>query len=449
MTSLTKKIATGTFLLSFGSVASRFISFFTVIVATRSLSLFEYGVVTLVLSITGPVNSISGLGMDELIVADTAKSLGEKKPGYAKKLLTSFFKVRIIIVSLLVLAGWFFRGPLEGRYGPAIHEYFFLVVFLVLAQYLRNSFNLIFQIHQKFTHLSLLSVLEVFVRFAAIILFWQFSILNIRTAILSYVLASAVPAIVAIPWIIKIVLSFYRVPEEASGVFWTILRRHGKWQMALDVASSIIANIRYWFIKIFLNTEAVAVFGVAQSMYSAVASLLPMKAVIFPIIAEKSGDLDITRKLVARSTKYSLILYSALLFISLFIAPAFIGLFFPKYIVAIFIFQLMALRLPLNAFSVAQAPLLTVLKEQRYVFFLAIVNAVSVISLSPLLMMRFALPGAVVEGLITVSVIILIREIYLRRKYGLPSISFGSFFTIDQYDKMILRKLGEKLHINA
>ncbi len=401
----------------------------------------------MVLSVTGPINSISGLGMDELIVADTAKNLGEKRFGYAKKLLLSFFKIRIIIISLLILAGWFFRTALEGRYGPAIHEYFFLVVFLVLAQYLRNSFNLVFQIHQKFTELSLLSVLEVLVRFIAIVIFWQFSILNIRTALLSYVFSAIIPAIIAIPWIIKISFYFYRLPQETAGILWPILSRHGKWQMALDVASSIIANIRYWFIKIFLNTEAVAVFSVAQSMYSAVASLLPMKAVIFPIIAEKSSDLNATRQLVARSTKYSLVFYSVLLFVSLFIAPTFINIFFPKYVVAIFIFQIMALRLPLNAFSVAQAPLLTVFKEQKYVFFLAIVNAVSVIILSPLLMIRFGLVGAVVEGLITVSLIILMREIYLRKKYGLSSINLKSFFIIDQYDKMILRKIMEKFHI--
>lgn len=445
MKSLTAKIAHGTFFLSLGSTVSRFISFGTVIIATRGLSLFEYGVVTLVLAVTGPVNSISGLGMDELIVADTAKSLGEGKTGYAKKLLLSFFRIRLLIVALLILAGWFFRLSLEGRYGPAIHEYFFLVVILILAQYLRNSFNLILQTHQKFVPISVVSILEVLVRFLAILFFWQFSALNIKSTLISYVLAAAIPSFVVLPSVIKTLYYFKSAPKEPQGVIWPILLRHGKWQMALDISSSVISNIKYWLIKIFLSTEAVAVFSVAQSMYSAVASLLPLKSVMFPIIAEKSNEPKVMRALVARSTKYSLILYLGLLLVSWFIAPVFIAVFFPKYVIGIFIFQLMALRLPLNAFSISQAPLLTILKEQRYVFFLALVNATSMLILLPLLMSKFGLIGAVLEWLITVLLIIFLREIYLRRKYRISSIDLKSFFTIDQYDKIILGRIGRKL----
>ncbi|MEK7516089.1 MAG: hypothetical protein AAB562_00670, partial [Patescibacteria group bacterium] len=125
------------------------------------MSLFEYGVVTLVLSVTGPVNSLSGLGMDELIVADTAKSLGEGRRGYAKKLLLSFFRVRFLIIAALIAVGWLFHKPLESRYGPAISEYFFLLALLILAQYLRNAFSLVLQIHQKFGVLSALGIVEV------------------------------------------------------------------------------------------------------------------------------------------------------------------------------------------------------------------------------------------------------------------------------------------------
>lgn len=448
MKSLTAKIARGTFFLSLGSTVSRFISFGTVIIATRGLSLFEYGVVTLVLAVTGPVNSISGLGMDELIVADTAKSLGEGKTGYAKRLLLSFFKIRLLIVALLILAGWFFRLSLEDRYGPAIHEYFFLVVILILAQYLRNSFNLILQTHQKFVPISVVSILEVLVRFLAILFFWQFSALNIKSALISYVLAAAIPSFIVLPSVIKALYYFKNAPKEPQGVIWPILVRHGKWQMALDISSSVISNIKYWLIKIFLSTEAVAVFSVAQSMYSAVASLLPLKSVMFPIIAEKSNEPKVMRALVARSTKYSLILYLGLLLVSWFIAPIFIAVFFPKYVIGIFIFQLMAIRLPLNAFSISQAPLLTVLKEQRYVFFLALVNATSMLILLPLLMTKFGLVGAVLEWLITVLLIITLREIYLRRKYHISSIDLRSFFTIDQYDKMIFRRILHRFKLS-
>lgn len=427
---------------------SRFTAFLTVMVATRDLTLFEYGVVTLVLSVTGPVNSISGLGLDELILADTSRSLGEKRFGYAKKLLLSFFRVRIIIAAALIFFGWFLRGPLEARYGPAISHYFFLVFLLICAQFLKNAVNLIFQIHQKFGYLSFFGTAEVVVRFLAIILFWRLSSLTIATTLLSYVIATALPVILLLPAVIKTIPYFFTVRGESGGVIWQILRRHGKWQMALDISSSFISNIKYWLIKLFLSTEAVAVFSVAQSMYSAVASLLPMKSVMFPIIAEKSGEPAVMRALLARSTKYSLIVYSGLLFLSWFIAPPFIRVFFPKYVIGIFIFQLMALRLPLNAFSISQAPLLTILKEQKYIFLMALVNAASVMLLLPLFMSLFGLVGVVAEWLITVLLIIFLREIYLRRKYGISSIDVRSFFTIDHYDKVIVRRILHRFRVS-
>jgi len=445
MSSLTAKIARGTFFLSFRGALSRCISFVTVIVVTHGLSLFEYGVVTLVLSVTGPVNSLSGLGMDELIVADTAKSLGERRRGYAKKLLLSFFRVRFLIIAALAAIGWLFRQPLENRYGPAISEYFLLLALLIFAQYLRNAFNLIFQIHQKFGSLSLLGIVEVAARFAAVIIFWQLSALTVHTVLLSYVIATAVSILIAVPQVIRTLAYFREAPREPGGVIWPILTRHGKWQMGLDIASSMISNVKYWLIKIFLSTEAVAVFSVAQSMYSAVASLLPLKSVMFPIIAEHSGDIPTMRQLVQRSTKYSLIFYFGLLIFSVLIAPPFIIIFFPKYLIGILIFQLMALRLPLNAFSISQAPLLIVLKEQRYLFFLSLVNTASMLLFLPLLMSTLGLPGVVIEWLITVLIVIVLREIFLRRKHQLASVSLKSFFTVDKYDKMVVRRLLSKL----
>ncbi|MEK7516323.1 MAG: oligosaccharide flippase family protein, partial [Patescibacteria group bacterium] len=312
----------------------------------------------------------------------------------------------------------------------------------------RNVFSLVFQIHQKFGVLSALGIVEVAARFAAVVVFWRFSALTIQTALLSYAIAAVVPILVAVPWIMKTLAYFRQAPPEPGGVMWPILARHGKWQMGLDIASSMISNVKYWLIKIFLSTEAVAVFSVAQSMYSAVASLLPLKSVMFPIIAEHSGDIPVMRALVQRSTKYSLVFYFGLLIFSVLIAPPFIAIFFPKYLIGIFIFQLMALRLPLNAFSISQAPLLVVLKEQRYLFFLSLVNAASMLLFLPLLMATFGLPGVVIEWLITVLIVIVLREIFLRRKHQLASVSIKSFFTIDQYDHMLVRRIIEKLRLS-
>lgn len=445
MSSVAGKVARGTLFLSVASALSRLIAFFTVILVTRGLSLYDYGVVTLLVSVTGPINSISGLGLDELMLTTVSESLGAGRLAYAKKLLRSFFAVRFLIIAGLCLIGWFFRGALEARYGAAISTYFFLVMILAFVQFARNAFTMIFQIHQQFGALSLFSSSEGFVRLLTVIACWYYGVLNVETILLSYVIAAALPLVAALPTLFKTLARYRGTPTFAGGVLWPILVRHGKWQMALDIATSFISNVRYWLIHLLLSTEAVALYSVAQSMFSAVASLLPMKSVMTPMIAERSNDRPLMTQLVQRSTKYALLAYVVLMAVSMGIAPFFISMFFPKYVAAIFIFQLMSLRLPFNAFSISQAPLFIILKEQRHLFVLAFVNGLSVLILSPILITLWGLPGSVLEWLVTAALIMLLREHYLRRHYGIASLTWKSLIRVDAYDKLILQAIARKI----
>ncbi|NQU83602.1 MAG: oligosaccharide flippase family protein, partial [Parcubacteria group bacterium] len=108
--SLVKNITTNVFSLSASNFVARFLSFFSVLIIIRGLSLYEYGLLTLAMAVTGPIASFSGIGLDSVFIADTSRYLGEKKVSAAKRLIISFVRNKIIITLFFILCGWFLKS---------------------------------------------------------------------------------------------------------------------------------------------------------------------------------------------------------------------------------------------------------------------------------------------------------------------------------------------------
>jgi len=445
MSSVKNKIINGTLILSIANFVMRFFSFLTIFIVVRALSVFEYGLFTLFMSLTGPVNSFSSMGMDELVLSDVSRSLGSGGYKRAKSILLHFFRIRFLILFCILLLALIFRHQVEIKYGTEVIQYFWLFVFLVLVQYLRNIYAIIFQIHEKFKNISLLNVLEVFIKFLFVVFFYYFWTLSVTTLIIAYVAGTAFSVLIFTPSIFKTIKYLLKVGHEKVDIVYQIFKHHGKWQTGLNLISGSTNTIKYWLIKVILSTEAVGILSLAQSLYSVVASVLPLKTVIFPIIAKKLNDRYLLQHILQKVTKYSLIIYGFVIIGSLSVVVPLIPYVFPKYIAAIPIFQLLSFKLLFNAFSITQSPVLFAYKDQKFLFMAGIVTLFSILILSPFLMLYFGLLGTIIESLITIFLIVFLRELYLRKKYGLQSIGLKSFFRIDDYDKYIIHYFFKKI----
>lgn len=447
MTSLRATVLKGTTVIAISNVISRFAAFFSVVLVTRGLSLFDYGVIALVISLMGPFTALSSFGMDDLVVADASRAFGEGRRDRAKTIVVGFFSIQSVILTVLLVLGWLFRNTLAMRYGPAILDYFRIFAILVAAQYVRSSFNIIFNIHQRFNHVALLNAIEPMARCGVIVLLWLNNALSIGSVLLGYAIAAMVAVLVTAPALLKTIWYFRTTRGTTEPLIKMTLKQHGKWQMLLDVISNMATTLKYWLIKIILSTEAVAIFSVAQSMFSAVAALIPLKSVVFPIISASSNNPALQQAIVKRVTKYAFLLGLGAFFGILLFAPFLVITFFPKYSASIIIFEMMSFRLLLNAFSVAQAPLFVALREQKFLSIIAIKNIISVLVFSPPLMFFFGLPGAVIEGFIPVILSIIWREQLLRKKYGFSSFDIRHAFTIDDFDRKLIREIWQRLPI--
>ncbi|MAG11608.1 MAG: hypothetical protein CMI52_02260 [Parcubacteria group bacterium] len=433
--------------IAVSNVVGRLSSFTTVVLLTTALSLYEYGLVMLALAITGPVLAIMSLGLDDMILADTSRYLADGKRSHAKRMLVGYLSVKAVLLVALIISGYFFRDFLATKYGTLITDASLILLLYVVLQYFRTSYNTILHIHKRFKTLAFWNSIEPIARLIFVAVAFAVGGINVMVALASYVASSAVTIVGATPQLLAIAKTYLKVPKLQQPLFRIAMKAHGKWQSALSMLGSFTGAAGVYIIKYLLSTEAVAIFSVAQSMFSAIASLTPIKTVMVPFISQWSTNKERLNQVLKKITKYSMLMYGVIMIAAITIGPELIHVFFPKYTASILVFQILSIRLLLNTFSITQSPTLTALRDQKFMSGLSIFKLIMLVLLAPPLIMKFGVIGAVLEIIITTAIIELIREWRLRTRYGIKTTTIQSFFTFDHIDRMILNRMKQFGHI--
>jgi O-antigen/teichoic acid export membrane protein len=439
-----RKIITNVVSLSGSNFIARFLSFFSVLLIVRGLSLYEYGILTLAMAVTGPVAALAGFGLDSVFTSDAARYIGEKNYARARKLISEFVKNKIVITLAVLICGWFFRGILEKQYGTIVSTYFIWLAIWVLVQTLRTIADLLAQIYERFVVLSVANVLETVVKLIVVLVFWKTIGLTVISVLWVYIISKFVSfLIVAAPiYISQRALAKIAPKPEKESVIWDIMKRHGKWEMVRNVLSSVTSSIKPWLIKILLNTESVAIYSFASTIFSVISQLLPMKNVIFPIIVKRINDKNFSSLLAQKVNKYSVLFYVVVI-IAFFIAGDYaVALFFPKYISSVLLIKIMLFNLLITAIGASQNVILYGLRKQKILlFFNDFVIVISRLALLPLLILWFGLPGTAMEMIIAPLLIVIFFEYYLRSKMGITTWRWKDLFIFDRYDKWFFKKI--------
>lgn len=440
------KVIKGVTFLGISNIVMRFISFFSVFLIVRSLSVFEYGIFTLFLSLTGPLNSfVSVGGTDDLMVADVSGSLGRKDLSRAKSIMWHFFRLRFVLLVAALFGIYIFRDLVQEKYGGEIATYFWLFAALVSAQFIRNIYIIILNIYEKFSLLSYINIAEVFFRFMLVAAFFALGKLNIYFLIVAYIFGTSLSALIFTGSVAKIWKSLSGAQLASWKIVYEILKRHGKWQIIAEILSSPVNAIKYWFIKIFISVEAIGLLSLAQSLFSVLASLVPLRAVALPIVVKKAQDKPFFVKLLRKLTKYSMIVHMLIILAAQIIIAPLIPFVFPKYTLAIPIFQLLSLRLLFNSTSITQVAAFLAYQRQKFFTFTTLLVLFSALLFSPPLMLKFGIQGAVAESLISIALVTVAREIYLRKRLRVSTFGLRSMFSIDEADKLIAKEFYLKI----
>ncbi len=437
--SLLRTIGEGTFWISASTVLIKGIGLVSVFLILRTLSVAEYGIAQLALSIfsLGLIFICSNL-MD-VVIADMGRER-YTNPGKMKSIFLSFFRLNLLlaVVGAIGILVW---GQLYDAGYTAIHlsSYLWIIALLVLVYPIRAALVIWFNVLTRFTHLAAMSVMEEIFRFGALLLFLYAIPLGITGVLLAQLVGQSIMLLLMLPVFLKLYAPFRAMPGERIGI-WAIVLAHGKWNLMLSYVSNLNKNIRVWLIQWLLGPAAVGLYSVANSLIGHTQSLMPLGTVLAPVIPQYFDDRERFTHIVNKSFKYSFFIWLIVSLVAFMAVPPMIIYLFPRYADSLALYQLMLIAMIPSSFATLIVSVFYTIKAQRELFFTYLARIALTLIFVPLMVSLAGLMGVAYEFVITATCFMIIRYLVIIRVLPGFKIRFSDFFTFDEYDRAILTR---------
>lgn len=446
--SILRTASEGTLWTSGGTIILKVIGLVTIFLILHRLSVYEYGLVQLVLSII-PLFSIFVLpGMSSVVVADMGVARGKGDHGEVRAIFLNYF----LLQSLLAVCAWaivFFGADIIANYYKGqVSGLLKIISFSFLISPFRGSIQIALRVYLKFFQQSLYTVIEEFLKLLLVVLFFFVFHISVPGVLLAAVFAEAFTVLImSIPFF-KIYHDFSKAPILEKKAFWNLLYFHGKWGLFTSYLNSFGQNMRLWIIKFILGTEAVGLFSVASGLLSHTASLIPISGILAPIIPQYVEQKERFYRLVTKGVKYQLLSSVVVGIVAFFVFPLFIVLLFPNYAQSMPLFKIMIFAIiPMSFGTITSA--FFALKAQKNLFYATLYRTVLIIIFSPLFIVLFGLPGVAYELILTLSLFAMERIVVLRKLLPDIKIDLRSFFLVDNEDRFLLQRIQDFLKLRS
>jgi O-antigen/teichoic acid export membrane protein len=435
----------GFILFSGEQFVSPFLAFVAATLIIRLLKKEEYGVLALYLSIHAIGGFFLDFGTEGWLVSEIARARGRGDLGVVKYILVRLAQFELImgavLGSLIVLLGTIIS--------PSIPKsvLFWLGLYLFLTG-IKKIIVIGFYSHTLYGHQILLNSLEQLFKLSLVAYFlWNRTSSN--PVPLSNIVA-VYPISLSLA-ILSISYSGIRRGASLKGIKGSPLPwRYIKEQVSLMVLISGIKRIRdqspFWFIYFLLGSEGVAVYKVAQRVYSFIPSLVRgLEASIFPLASElASSDREKMELMVTKSMKYSLWMAIPGILVLWRVAPiVFKTLFSSKYLDSVIIFRIFLLGLVFNCILAGLRPLFYALNKLKHLFYVYLLGSSAYFVLLLGLLKIFGTPGAALSHVSYQLIIISLGWYYLRATES--KIKVTEFISIDSFDKEVLKRVQKKV----
>ncbi|OHA15162.1 MAG: hypothetical protein A3G52_03470 [Candidatus Taylorbacteria bacterium RIFCSPLOWO2_12_FULL_43_20] len=452
MATLTRKIIEGTVATSLGNILLKFTAFVSFIIITSQLSLQDYGILNLFFTVAGPAAAFSMISLERVVVADAASYRGLGKYGYARKLISDYFKITLVLLTSLLIISWFLKVLLTSYFSLNISAYFWPLAFFVIGQISMNFISVIFEAYERFKSSALFQFGEAFIRFVVVLSLFHFGF-TLLSVFMAYIISKILVVVLSVPFAMRAInndseMRFSREPDvPKKNLVWDIIKKHGKWEMVRDFPSKITGIAAPWLLRITISNEAVGLFSFAQKIYSFISSAFPLTSIIFPIISRSiSENVEKTKLIIVKAQKYLLYLYLPMYIAAYVMIGPIIKTFIPHYIAAVLLIKIVLFDLFIDAFSVGQSAVLYGLKQQKLSLLINMIMQVIILASQIVLITSLGVVGASISVLVTGFSSYLLRRYILEKKLNFsPASGWRVFFTYDEYDKLIVDKIKNNL----
>jgi len=434
----------GEALYNFWATIEKVLTAASVFFILSSLDVFKYGTYILLFSFYHLTANILLRPLQEVIFNDVARFSAEGKLAEAKKLYLESLVLKFIFALLLFLGVFWSAGAIAGYYGQDVTNLLRLLAVLYLIDASYTSMRMFFRLRLKFGLIAIRPVIFKAVRFILILLFLTFSKFGIREAVISHVAASFAAAAILAPFFFLYYRSWTVVRAARQGVLWGVIKRHGKWPIWGAVISRLVANIRPWAIKFFVNTEGVAIYSVAESLYGALKNFFP-SATLSALIPRELANRKRCEEILVRGTKYLTIIGLLIALVGWLFVPPLVRLLLPHYVAALPLYLALLFLLPVLSFRIMSVTFLVALRRQKFLFLLDTAGLLGGIVLPLLLLYSFGLWGMPIERILQSVIIATLMFWYLVRK-EYPMNFFRRFFRFDHGDRAFAKKIFSQLN---
>lgn len=440
---LTAKFLTGESYYRFAALATKGLGLFTTLFVLHALTVYQYGVLQLLLSIFsfgGVFLYLAGVAVSN----DIHRFIAQGDAGRAKRLFIEYNALRLALGALLTLALAFGAPLLSYLYQPN-----FIALLQILALYFfveaaTAALLMLVKTHLDFRAAALEPVWGKVAQLAALAAFSATIGIATREALLAGLLGSVVSALSLVPGARIAWRRFKGAPRAPSPVLWGVLKGYGKWDAIRQVVSSAVGNVQPWLIKTFISTEAVAIYSVALTLVDVAKSMVTLDT--FPaLVPRRLADPAASRRTYVLSVKYFLLAELLVAGGAVVAAPAAIYVLFPNYIPSLPYFYALMTTVPFNVLPIQTEMFLVALREQKFLFFASAWRNLATPALLVAALPVIGLWGAVLTKLFVLASITVAELRHLFKKYPLYRFTWREINLFGPEDYATLRGLLRQL----
>ena len=410
------------------------IGFINTFLTLSALSLYQYGVFQLVLSLYGAANYFTTVG-NGVVNNDIAHFIREGKEGSAKKLFYEYSALRLIATIILFCLFFFGATIFAERYTFGFVDDLRLVSFLFLTEFFFAAAQSLLAARLKFAVVASRAAVAKGVQLVALLYFLYQGNLGLEQMFISMIAGSLVSTLTMIPAFIALHVQWSKIPFAKDRILPMIFATYGKWDLYRQLAGELTTRVQPWLIKVFVSTEAVAIFSVATAFVAAIKDLgFPVKT-LKTLVPLHMDDAEKSRGIFVRSSRY-ILAFSILVSIAAAAAvPLSIYLLVPKYTVALPYFFAMLPAIPITALGVIATTFLIALRKQRFLFWLGIEKNVIILAFYIGLLPLMGLWALAIEETVTPLAALAVVYVYMfRTSPGGFRFTLREFVTYDRSD---------------
>lgn len=440
-------VVRGVMISGIGNFILRFLDFFTAVLLLRWLSIFEFGVYRLALAVYDLAAGLFLAGVENVVVSDVSGEF-QKNERRAKSLFSVYFFF-MALVGIGLWALFFFAPSFLISWSGTESRYVRIISFLFLLAPVETAYKLAFQIFLDFGWGNFFRVLRGAGRLIVLLVFFFFFSFGVKEVLWSLLFAVALPIVIAFLRYRHAPLIIIPSVLEVREALRTLFVAHGRWALLDDLVSNSGKNIRPFIIKTFVGIEAVAIISVTQNLVAYTRSLFSVRDILIPVLPRFTGNREDLKKQINRAAKYSIAGNLILGIAAAALAPLFIWLFFPKYLLSLPFFYLLLIDFPWHGLRSVLLPVFYALKEQRILFRLTAARLIFTLVAGILLTYLLGIWGAALE-LMLVGVVITPAFIRALQKI-LPGWRFRlrDLISFDAVDRKFYRKMRNRILVKV